>query len=92
MTNRKFPPLAACLQTLEVLIENGDPNAIGLAEKSINEFLEREPDLHRRTGDLHVLEQELATIWKGATGRSLEFVNMISDYAEAKMRELRPEQ
>jgi hypothetical protein len=91
VTNRDFPPLAACLQTLEVLINNGGPNAIGLAEKAIDAFLEREPDLNRRTGDLHVLEQELDKIWKAAKGPSLDFVNTISDYTAKKMRELQPE-
>ncbi len=91
MTNRDFPPLAACLQKIEILVRNPSQGGIVLAENAIDEFLEREPDLNRRTGDLHVLEQELDTIWKGVKGSSLDFVNVISDYAAKKMRELQPD-
>jgi hypothetical protein len=44
ITNRGFPPLATCLRTLEILIQNSSQGGIVLAEKAINEFLEREPD------------------------------------------------
>jgi hypothetical protein len=91
-TSRDFPPLRNCLRILEALIENGDPTAIGAAEKAIDGFLKREPRLNRRTANLHALEQEIDRQWKGASSERLVFVNLVSEYISAKYRELRPEQ
>jgi hypothetical protein len=91
MSNRDFRPLGDCLKTLEVLIKSGNPNGVALAENAIDEFLEREDDKNRRTGHLHILEQELDKIWKGTSGRSRDFLNIISDYTARKMRELKAE-
>ena len=89
MTNQDYPPLATCLRTLEILVRDGDPNKIGLAEKAIDEFLNHDADLNRRTGHLNILNQELEHVWKGADGKSLEFVNLLTDYIAKKFQELR---
>jgi hypothetical protein len=85
-------PLNRCMQTLGVLIKEGDVNGIALAERAINEFLQRQPNLDQRTGHLHILEQEIDRVWKVSRGASLDFVNLIGDYLRAKHRELQPDQ
>ena len=90
-TNRDFPPLSSCLQTLEVLISKGDIGGVGLAEEAIDEFLGWQDDLNVRSGDLHVLEQELITLLQKTTGDSHEFVNLVCDYVESRRRDLQPD-
>ena len=55
-------PLETCMQTLLILIGEGNINAIGLAERAIDEFLNSENGPDTQTGALHVLDRRLITI------------------------------
>jgi hypothetical protein len=81
-------PLEKCMQTLNVLIAQGDSNGIPLAEKAINEFIAAHDGPHRQTGGLHVLEQELTPVWRKAEGAQLDFANVVIEYVDNRMRGL----
>lgn len=85
-SNRSYPPLGRCLQTLEVLIKAGDVQAIGLAENAVDEFLGHEDDTKRKTGHLHI--RELEKNWKEARGKNLEFLTLVLDYVASRYRTL----
>jgi hypothetical protein len=87
LTNRDFPPLADCLRQLSILIKDSGPNAIDLAEREINAFVEREPDLKARLAHLHILDRELAKDWIGLDGAQADFAYTVFEYIAKLIRQ-----
>ena len=82
-------PHQKCLQTLRVLIREGDSNGVPLAEKAVNELAASFPDANARTGALHVLQEELTPTVPGERDASTEMTANILDYCDKLIRELR---
>jgi hypothetical protein len=86
-TNRDFPALSDCLRKLGILVQDSGPNAIALAEREIDAFALREPDLNVRTGHLHILEQELDKDWKDLDGAKGDFAYTIFEFISKRISE-----
>ncbi|MET4177162.1 hypothetical protein ABIB99_008284 [Bradyrhizobium sp. LA6.1] len=82
---RLMPNLATCQGILRRLIAKGDPNAISLAERAINEYWDVTLERGRKSGlrliQLDVLEQRNAVI-----GAQHDFAQTVNDYIEKKLR------
>jgi hypothetical protein len=77
--------LKACLETLEALIRSGVPDAIYLAEKASDAFVESEPDISRRIDALHALRDGLEDM--AVSGARLDTANAILAHVTEKLRE-----
>jgi hypothetical protein len=87
-------PLETCMQTLLILIGEGNINAIGLAERAIDEFLNSENGPDTQTGALHVLDRRLITIRQelAPVSRSGQFTDAVLAYVDRRMQSLRVSQ
>lgn len=77
--------LKACLETLEALIRSGVPDAVYLAEKATDAFIESEPDKSRRIDALHALRDGLEDM--AVSGARLDTANAILAHVTKKLRE-----
>ena len=80
-------PLEKCMQPLRVLIATGDDGEIVLAEKAVNEYLATFP-IAQQAGALHILQDAIAPLWQASSGGQTEFINMVLEYTDSRMREL----
>ena len=78
-----------CLETLRVLVTEGNAEFVGLAEQAIEEFLVTERDTDGRLDALNVLEGELSSISQNIYGPSLAFASILFESIEAHRRALR---
>jgi hypothetical protein len=83
-------PIDRCMQTLRILIAEGDLNGIVLAEKAVNDFIASHDNADRQSGALRVLEKELTAVWQFASGAQLVFANVVIDYIDSRVRALPP--
>jgi hypothetical protein len=87
----KRSQLKVYLDALKVLIDHGDPNAIGGAEEVIGALLRREPALKGKAEALIAvkdwieLEANLAT-----SPGSRDYATTVMDYVAKKLREFQP--
>jgi hypothetical protein len=83
-------PLEKCIQPLRVLIDAGDDGGIVLAQKAVNEYLASFPIAQRaqRAGALHLLQDAIAPLWQASSGGQTEFINMVLEYTDSRMRAL----
>ena len=80
-------PLEKCLRPLKVLVASGDDNGIVLAEKAVDEYLAAFPTA-QHAGALHVLQDAITPLWQASTGSQTEFINMVLEYTDNRMRAL----
>jgi hypothetical protein len=78
--------LDACLETLEALIRSGVPNAIVLAERAVDDFAGREPDVMWRIEALHAVHEGVENM--AVSGARLDAANAILAYIEKRLEEL----
>ena len=79
-----------CMTTLRLLISEANPNGIALAERAIDQLIAAQDGPPRQVRALHTLEEMLTPIWKSATGRQLNFVNVLFDYVVTCRKTLAP--
>ena len=72
---------------LRVLIATGDDGGIVLAEKAVNEYLATFP-IAQQAGALHILQDAIAPLWQASSGGQTEFINMVLEYTDSRMREM----
>ena len=82
-------PLEKCLQTLRVLIDVGDVQAIERAERAIDEYVASQDGPDRQTEALNVLDQEVTSLAQDKPDRSFEFVETILGYIDERVQGLR---
>ena len=75
------------MQRLRALIASGDDGGIALAEKAVNEYLASFP-IAQRAGALHLLQDAIAPLWQASSGGQTEFINMVLEYTDSRMRAL----
>ena len=78
--------LRTCLETLEAYIRSGVFNAISLAEGTVDEFANREPDLIRRIDALDDLRKGVENM--AVNGARLGTANEVLAHIDKKLREL----
>jgi hypothetical protein len=83
-------PIDKCMTTLRLLIPEAHPNGIPLAERAIDELVAAQDGPPRQVRALHMLEERLTPIWKFATGKQLNFVNVLFDYIATYRKALTP--
>ncbi|WGD55120.1 hypothetical protein QA641_15210 [Bradyrhizobium sp. CB1650] len=66
------------------LIAKGDPNAIPLAERTIDEYLEATPASARKSG-LRYLQQGVLTQYDALVGVQRSFAETVNAYIEKKL-------
>jgi hypothetical protein len=72
-----------------VLIDDGTPNSVVLAEQAIEEFLVTEMDAEGRIGALDDLDHEVLLISRNKHGPSLSFTIVVLECVAAYRRALR---
>ena len=84
-------PLDKCMSVLRVLITQAasNPNSVALAEKAVDEYMARFLTAQSKTGAIPLLQDALEPQLRAAKGTQLDFINLIYDYTDRKMRELR---
>jgi ribosomal protein S18 acetylase RimI-like enzyme len=82
-------PLEKCLSVLRVLIKVGDPDAVGLAEAAIKEFIDAHPGNLAKVDALSVLEGEILDIDVRPEGRRDHFASALLDYIDQRLAEFR---
>jgi hypothetical protein len=80
------PRLAMCQSVLRRLIAAGDPVAIPLAERTINDYLDVATGCARRSG-LRRLQQDAWDQHRGAVGVQRSFAETVTAYLERKLAE-----
>ena len=81
-----MPYLDNCLGILRRLIAKGDPNAIPLSERAINEYLEVTPVEARKSG-LRLLQQDVLIQYNAVVGIQRSFAETVNAYIEKKFAE-----
>jgi hypothetical protein len=76
--------------TLRLLIPEADPNGIPLAERAIDELIAAQDGGPRQIHALRLLQERLTPIWESATGKQLNFVNVLFDYMAMSLKALAP--
>ena len=74
------------MQALRVLIASGDVG-IELAERAVNEYLAAFPKA-QHAGALHMLQDAITPLWQASKGAQTEFINMVLEYTDNRMRAL----
>lgn len=85
-------PLAKCASVLRRLIaEASNPNSIVLVERAVDDYLAAFHTGVSKTGALAILQQTLTADWSGSgeNRARLDFINLICDYLDRQMRDLR---
>ena len=75
------------MQPLRVLIAADDGGGIVLAERAVNEYLASFPAA-KQPGALHVRQDAIAPLWQASLGGQTEFINMVLEYTDSRMRAL----
>jgi hypothetical protein len=81
-----MPNLETCQGILRRLIAKGDPNAISLAERAINEYLEVTPSGARKSG-LRLVQQDVLAQHDAVVGVHRSFAETVNAYIEKKLAE-----
>lgn len=81
-----MPHLDTCLNILRRLIAKGDPNAIPLAERAINEYLDATPPTARKSG-LRLIQEDVVAQYNGAVGVQRSFAETVNAFIEKKLAE-----
>ncbi|OKO71781.1 hypothetical protein AC629_38910 [Bradyrhizobium sp. NAS80.1] len=81
-----MPHLSTCQGILRRLIAKGDPNAIPLAERAINEYLEVTPSGARKSG-LRLIQQDVLVQYNAVVGVQRSFAESVNAYIETKLAE-----
>jgi hypothetical protein len=81
-----MPHLDTCQGILRRLIAKGDPNAIPLAERAINEYLEVTPSGARKSG-LRLIQQDVLAQYNAVVGVQRSFAETVNAYIERKLTE-----
>ena len=71
---------------LRRMIAKGDPNALPLAERAINEYLEVTPAMARKSG-LRLLQQDVLSRHNAVVGVQRSFAATANVYIEKKLAE-----
>jgi hypothetical protein len=74
-----------CTSVLRPLIAEGEPNAIPLAEKAINDLMDATPG-PRQKASLESVQAIVQEHRDAAEGCQLQFADTINDYIEKLMR------
>jgi hypothetical protein len=84
-------PLAKCMSVLRTLIAQApdDVNSIVLAEKAVDGYLSVFQTAATKTGAIAILQEALNTDWRASIGSQLNFINLVLDYLDGHMRDLR---
>jgi hypothetical protein len=80
-----MPNFDTCSGILRRLIAKGDPNAISLAERAINEYLEATPAKARISG-LRLLQEDVLIQRDAVVGLQHSFAEAVNGYIEKKLR------
>jgi len=83
---RYMPHLDNCRAILRKLIAKGDPSAVGLAERAINEYLEWIPPEARKSG-LRLLQEDVMAQHEAVIGVQRSFAEAVNAYIEKKIAE-----
>ena len=75
-----------CIGVLRRLIAGGDPNALPLAERAIDDYLEATPATARKAG-LRLLQQGVLNKHKAVVGVQRSFAETVNIYIEKKLAE-----
>jgi len=78
-------PIDKCMTTLRLLLPEADPKGIPLAEQAIDQLIAAQDGPSRQIRTLHMLEEKLTPIWESATGKQLNFLNVLFDYITTSM-------
>ncbi|WP_426613803.1 hypothetical protein [Bradyrhizobium sp. McL0616] len=81
-----MPHLQTCQAVLRRLIARGDPNAISLAERAVNEYLEATPSGARKSG-LRLIQQDVLAQYNAVLGVQRSFAETVNAYIEKKLTE-----
>jgi hypothetical protein len=81
-------PIDKCMTTLRLLLPEADPKGIPLAEQAIDQLIAAQDGPSRQIRALHMLEEKLTPIWESATGKQLNFLNVLFDYVATSMTTL----
>ena len=73
------------MQVLRVLIASGDDNGIELAERAVTEYLAAFPKA-QHAGALYMLQDAITPLWQASKGAQTEFINMVLEYTDNRMR------
>ena len=80
-----MPHLDTCRGVVRRLIAKGDINAIPLAERAVNEYLDATPPGARASG-LRVLQEDVLVQRDAVVGNQRNFAQTVNDYIEKKLR------
>jgi hypothetical protein len=72
-----------------LIAQASDPNSIVLAETTVDAYLAVFHTPASKTGAIAILQQTMTDDWRGSSGARLDFINLIFDYLDRKMRDLR---
>lgn len=75
-----------CLGILRGLIDNGNPNAIPVAERAIDDYLEATPAAARKSG-LRLIQQGVLNKHKAVVGVQRSFAETVNVYIEKRLAE-----
>ena len=81
-----MPHLDTCQGILRRLIAKGDPSAIPLAERAINEYLEVTPSGARKSG-LLLIQQDVLVQRNAVVGVQCSFAETVNAYIERRLSE-----
>lgn len=81
-----MPHLRTCLEILRRLIAKGDVNAVPLAERAINEYLNATPVAAHKSG-LRLLQQDVLILRDAVVGDQQSFADTANAYIEKKLEE-----
>ena len=81
-----MPHFDTCLGMLRRLITDGDSNAIPLAERAIDDYLEATPATARKSG-LRLLQQGVLNKHRAVVGAQRSFAETVNAYIEKKLME-----
>ena len=81
-----MPHLDTCEGILRRLIAKGDPDAIPLAERAINEYLQVTPSGARKSG-LRLIQEDVLVQYNAVVGVQRSFAETVNAYIEKRLAE-----
>jgi hypothetical protein len=80
--------IAKCFATLNALIAEPGPAGVPLAEKMVDELFAAAPTDSKRTVLLLNVRQKLSEIAKYGSREQAEFIKLVDDFIDYRMREI----
>jgi hypothetical protein len=78
-----------CFATLNVLIAEPGPAGIPPAEKAVDHLLDTAPTDRRKADLLLKVEKKLFEIAKNGSRKQSDFIKLVNDFCDFRMREVR---